>query len=308
MNELKSILAIVPTGDLSSSQSENTRRFVENAINICKWLQCSVHFVTHGHNSETVRSVIHECGLETSDEKMELIIQSAGQSAGQSEGQTAIKAIFDQVTEAIEKYSCDLAILEDGSSLDPRHESEERNVLEASLIPILLIPRGFDFAVSARHSFLVPLSGEKRLNQALITSMNLAKQTASSVDLLHVTTPDHPCACNQNLDSIGDQLHHELQNMTDKITSESNPFATPEEQSRVRHFYHSSGFTSKEIIETLKKSENAILVLEWNGSLALGHAETIKDLLRYVRNPILFVRTAHEHKSRLKIGKDIRAA
>jgi hypothetical protein len=208
----------------------------------------------------------------------------------------------DSVFKAVEKYACNLIVLVDNST------SDEKKILELSSVPVLILPRNFDFGKTTPQGFLVRLSGERRTNEALSLSLRIADQTGSTVDLLHITTPGNPNPADEGLNTLGDQLHHEYGQMPEKIASEASPFSTVEERGRVRRVLHCTGTVTTEITKLIHESPGVILAVEWNGTLAAGRAATVKDTLQNAQCPILFVKAVQEEKSILRVGRNLRAA
>lgn len=292
MKEFQSILIVLP---FRASQA-TLKHLVLNSMILGQWLGCEVHFLARLTETPLIETVIAAFKHNNADCPETLIIHPAAENPA------------DRVLETIEKYSCSLVILVDSVVLHPAKGRDERRLLELSPSPVLFLPKTFNFERYPPQGFLVPLSGEQKTSEALSASLKLAYQSNSSVDFLHIMTPNEPCTCAQSLESLGDQLHHEYRNMTDKIVSEASPYSTPEERRHVRHFFHCTGFTTPEIVKQLEDSPGAILVLEWNGTLAVGRANTIKGILRKTHSPVLFVRSVHERKSTLRVGRNLRAA
>ena len=296
MINLQSLLAVIPSNRSHSPPHQELRRFVMSAIDLGKWLHCEVHLLAHPAEADAVRALSAESKLTKRDVRTLSVIQPTEET------------LSSRISRAIEEYSCGLLVCQDGSAWSAADTTESSQIIESSLIPVLLLPGGFDFHHRPPESLLVPLSGDKRTNEALGVAMALATRVGSFVDFLHVTEKAVRHMHERGLEALGDQQHHEYRQLMDKVVSEANPCATQKEQSHLRHFYNRVGFTTSEILRVLRKSENSVLVLEWKGSLALGHAQTIKELLLNVRCPTLLVRGTEEHKSVLRVGEHIRSA
>ena len=291
MKKFQSILVIIPP----KSPKITLQRLVWNSMLLAQWIQCEAHFLADPIESQTTQTIITEFTRRHKHAPFTLVIHPSTGNA------------TDRVLETIRKYSCSLVVLQDGAILHSIKGIDERRLLELSPSPVLLLPMGFDFRKHPPQSFLVPLSGETKQNEALTVSLQLAVHTSSSVDFLHIMNPGEPCNCARRLESLGDQFHHEYGLRLEHIASEASPYSTVEERSHLRHFLQCTGFTTAEVVKTLSQLPGAILVLEWKGSLATGHAKIIKGILKETFSPILFVKTAHERKSTLRVGKNLRA-
>lgn len=215
------------------------------------------------------------------------------------------------ILDAAQSYSADLITFSEragAAGLSNHSKGLPRALLEECTSPVLILPEGVDLGSHPIRSFMVPLSGEKRQSQGLGIALKLAKQTDTPVDILHVAPLQCPCPCGASLETVGDEIQHEYPELVKKTVAAASPFSDSEERSHVRYFWHASGLTSREIQRRSRQSPGSALVVEWKGTLEPGHAATLKDILQHFSYPILFVRVEAEARSRLKIGKDFRAA
>jgi hypothetical protein len=293
MKDSQSILVVVPSG---SSQT-TLKNLVPNSMKLGKWMKSKVHFLADSRDTQTIEEMIGQCRGAQGLNHADLIIHANSTSDN----------LGSRMLEMIEKYFCDMVILTDGVLLHPLKGIDERRLLELSPVPVLLIPKGFDFDSSIPSGFIVPLSGERKMNEALSISLRLAERTQSVVDLLHVM-PEKISQSDEQLSTLCDQLHHEYKEMPERIASEASPYSSGEERSRIRRVLHCTGFVVPEIERLLRDSPGEILSLEWKGTLADGRASIIKEILQSTHYPILLVKTAHEEKSMLRVGKNLRAA
>jgi hypothetical protein len=293
MKDSKSILVVVSPG----SSPVTLRHLVPNSMKLGEWLESKVHFLADSGDVKTIEKTIGQFKGTQGLNQGELIIHANSSSDN----------LENRIFKMIEKYPCDLIVLTDGVILHPLKGIGERKVLELSPIPVLLFPKDFDFVSGMPIGFIVPLSGEHKTNEALSISLRLAERTQSIVDLLHVM-PEKSSRADEKLSTLCDQLPHEYREMSERIASEASPYSSAEERSRIRQVLHCTGFVTPEIIKILHSSPREILTLEWKGTLAEGRAATIKDILRTAHYPILLVKTAHEEKSTLRVGRNLRAA
>jgi nucleotide-binding universal stress UspA family protein len=295
MKFFPSILVVFPP----QPPKATLKRLVLNSLALAQWMESEVHFLPEMSDVQSVETAIHEFGKGDQPCPPSLILNQSSPESGQP---------IDRVAKIMEKDGCSLIVMVDGVLLDSNKGTDERRILELSSKPILMLPKDFNFAKEKTHSFIVPISGETRANEALSVSLHLALQTHSLVDLVHVATSDGPRAAHEDLDALGDQMHHEYNQMAEKIVTEASPFSTLEERARVRRVFHCTGSIVSEITKLIRESPELILTLQWRGTFAAGRAETIKDILQKVHCPILFVKTTHEEKSTLRVGSNLRAA
>ncbi len=278
MKQIKSIIALLP----SKLVNDSLELIIQNAINLGQWLKCELHFLCPPDEEKAVKNLVCEFVKSCPDPSSTLIVHPP--TSGNAES----------IITTIQKYDCDMILLQNNIRY-PGGNREDLRIIELSPIPILLLPKDFDFKANPLDTFLVPLSGKKHINEALALSLKLASVTGSSVDLLHVTSKEQLlCSCRHSLDSLGDQFHHEYCQIIDKITSEQSPYSSAIEKKRIRHFYQRQGFVAEEILHILKESPGKILVLEWKETLAEKYAETVKSLLENMFYPVIFIRTKHE--------------
>jgi hypothetical protein len=293
MKDFQSILVIVPPG----SSPATLEHLVPNSMKLGEWLNSKVHFLVDSRDTQTIEKTIAQFKGAHGLNQAELIIH-ANSTSDHPE---------NRMLEMVEKYSCDLIVLTDGVILRDSKGIDERKILEVAPIPVLLFPKDFDFKSGMPSGFIVPLSGESKTSEALSVSLRLAERTQSIVDLLHVM-PEKISQSDEQLSTLGDQLHHEYTEMPERIASEASPFSSAEERGRIRHVLHCTGSVTPEIEKIIHDSPGEILSLEWTGTLAEGRAAIIKEILQTANCPILFVKTAHEEKSTLRVGRNLRAA
>lgn len=293
MKPIQHILAII----LPEFSEGDIRRFLRNAIRLGEWLNANIHVLAPSYDQKYIQRLMTDLGKDVPIGNGGMVIHSISKPA------------LEQVLETIDRYDCDLVFIEDGGTLeDPEKASLRREILETAPCPVLLIPSAFSFEGHSIQSLLVPLSGEKRASEALRFALALAEQVGTPVDIMHVTAPDQPCMCYQSLESVGDEFQHEYPKLVDKVVSEASPFSTLSQKKYVRDFYHCAGSTVDEITNALHRSPDTALTVEWKGTLLKGRAEVVKNILRDLKYPVLFVKERRQAKSTLKVGPDFEAA
>lgn len=289
MKDIKSMMVVIE----SLLTEEQIRRAVGNALEFGRWLGCELHFVCDPGTEVYVSPLVKEQRPERSNGPSNFIVH------------TTVADRTGRILATIEKYSCDMILLQTERALD--ETAEVSRIVQTTTIPVLLLNSDYEFKVNPPKLLLVPLSGEQRTSEALQFSLKVASQTLSPVDLVHVATSDRPSPEEATLEDLGDEPHHEYRESIDKIASEACPYSTPLERARIRQFHHLQGFTADGILEVIQKSPGTILVLEWKGSLALGHAQTVRRILETMPCPVLFTKVRLEQKSKLNVGKDLNA-
>jgi hypothetical protein len=283
MNTIHSILFIIPPG----IQRKSLLNEFQNAVCLGNWLKSEIHFLIRNDAAQLFQLELSHAEKIPST----LIVH------------TFEKNLAESVSNSVHQHSCDLIVMNDGVVLDSKRGVDQRQILESANIPVLLLPHESQLSKVRFSGFIVPLSGEQRTSSALAVALNLAEQTDTRVDLLHVQPVEEFGAFEHELSELGDQLHHEFEQMVERVVSERSPFSSAAERLRIREFHHCKGPTCPEIAKVLSRAPDSILVLEWSGTLAKGRAQTIKALLHSVRPLILFVRAAQEQKSRLRVGR-----
>jgi hypothetical protein len=287
MTPFKCILAI----SLPERHAGAIRHFIGNASRLARWWNATLHVLIPSEHKQIAE---------------ETLGRSSGVIVHVKKSLTA-RSILDSA----KSYSCDLiTFAERAGSPDLANHGKgtPRALLQESVSPVLILPKGVDLGTPPVRSFIVPLSGEKRQSQGLGLALTLAKQTQTPVDILHVAPLQCPCPCGASLETVGDEIQHEYPELVKKTVAAASPFSDSEERSHVRYFWHASGLTSKEILQRSRQSPGSALVVEWKGTLETGHAATLKEIIKDFRYPILFVKVEAEARSRLKVGKDFKAA
>lgn len=295
MKKFQSILVVVPPHILPAT----LKQLIFNSLTLGQWLASEVHILSEASEEPGVGAAILEFEQRLGLMPPVLILNRAPPEQDTQ---------ADRVKKLTEKERYGLLVMIEGALLDEKRGADEREILEQSGKPVLVFPEEFDFGKERAHSFIVPLSGETSENEALSVSLQIADLAQSIVDLLHVAASDSFKRTPDDLDSLGDQMHHEFSEMSERIVSEASPFSTVEERSRVRRMCHCTGSIVTEITKLIHDSPGAILSLQWKGTFAEGRAETIKDILQKAHCPILFVKASHGEKSTLRVGRNFRAA
>jgi nucleotide-binding universal stress UspA family protein len=211
------------------------------------------------------------------------------------------------VGKAVKFYSCDLVIIPSPSKTRSPSKTEIREELSDQAIgPVLILSAQIDLTKTPIQSLFVPMRGEIRMSSSLTLALRLASQMNIPVDLLHVI--DQRSRTESPMETTGDQPHHEYRQLLDKILAESCPFSSTQDRSHVRTLYDVQGVPSVEILKAAQDNLSRALIVEWQGSLIQGKAETLKKILNQIEVPVFLVRSEPDQVSVLKIGPENRVA
>jgi len=292
MTQKMSILVSV----FSDLETKLLERYIDNAISFAILMSADIHFLMPKnsknylvlalnrfpkHQLHLIRIVSHDVPEEYS---------------------------FETVSDAIERYSCELILVPAGSFSEEDGQSARirRDILEHSVTPIMLLSPTVNFMDVPIRSLLVPMSGEIRASSALKFGLQFASQIHVPVDLVHSASGD--ILEKSPLNPRGDQPHHEYRQHLDRILAEACPFSSTAARAQVRSLSQVEGHPSVEILKLAKNAPSYALVIEWHGSLIHGKAETLKNLLHQIHTSIILVRAENEQRSTLKIGPERQAA
>jgi hypothetical protein len=178
----------------------------------------------------------------------------------------------------------------------------QRTALERIAKPILVMPSNMD--LQRFESILVPLKRlETRLNSALSFGLRLANNLRIPLDILHVRpmVAESPEDLS-SLGDLGDAFHHEYPRLLDELVAGACPYSSIRERSALRSFFQVRGDTARQIFVMLRKKRRGLLIVEWKGNFAHGHAETVKAILNTSRYPVLLIKPAAEETSSLCLG------
>ncbi|MCM2279544.1 MAG: hypothetical protein NDJ89_15820 [Oligoflexia bacterium] len=184
----------------------------------------------------------------------------------------------------------------------------QREVLEKIEEPVLVLPSTME--LRPFKSVLVPVSGERaRISSALELGLQLGNRLRIPVDVLHVT----PGGARRGEDPsllgrLSDEFHHEYPKLIEEFVAESCPMSGVRERRVLRDTLHVRGDTTREIFRGIRDRERGLLIVEWKGSLARNHAETVKAIFRASRFPVLLIKPAPERRTTLTLGSRLVAA
>ncbi|MBU6375133.1 MAG: hypothetical protein KGQ59_03985 [Bdellovibrionales bacterium] len=187
--------------------------------------------------------------------------------------------------------------------LDP----ETIELIECCSDPVLLFP--FRLSEFVPWSLIVtPMSGEFRRNRALARAMDLANQLQVPMDIVHVIDPmqKHQYSA-KAVGRTGDQPHHEIQPMISEFISAACPFCSESEKKVIRNFRLIHGSAILELPKILSDTSVGLIAIEWKGLFMRGHAETLKELIRKLRVPVLLIRETANQETSLRAGHRFRA-
>lgn len=183
----------------------------------------------------------------------------------------------------------------------------KRRLIEASPVPVLMVPSSMVLAEFDMKSVMVPLSGERHGSGAVELGVRLGNTLNVPVNLMHVTLAERVCSCGaQFLEFAGDEIHHEYEAKVDQLVAEGSPFSSPRERQSIRTFVHTYGDVTHEIVRAMKRSPKSLLIMEWKGEMARGRAKILRKVLRRIRRPIFITKPRPAPSFRLKVGKEFR--
>lgn len=290
MKVFQSVAAILVPGN---SRRENIF-WVERFLKIAEGLASELHLFVIQEESKPVKEVLAELTQQKrSIDQSTVIIHELGED------------FVQEVSGALTKYNPELLIcpqrLDDPLAL---------RLLERVSIPALVMREDTEIRLPY-DALIVPLSGETRRSSALEFALRLASRIKIPVDLVHVTCGGEGyCSCCDGalMEAISDEFYHEYAHRMDKILAEGCPFSTFEERKWVRELCACSGDVSEQVARIVAKSPKSALVLEWNGALVEGRAQTLREIFERAHCPVLLVRTAAAAGFRLKVAKEFKAA
>lgn len=292
MTAFQSILAVI----FSENSSDQSKDLLAKFVYVAHWLEADLHVLVSQNEFEILQ--------EELDRKV-----SAELKSHQVILHASTNHFVQEALRIVETQNLELMLLqhETGYLEHPSLSfADKQSLLSQSNIPLLLIPPDLIVKDHFIESFVVPVSGEKRLCDALTIAFQLAEKTKTPIDMIHVTPSESCLKTGESLsiETLGDQFHHEYYQLVEKIISEASPFATAEEKKWIRHFCQCCGEPIEEIQKYMNQHKKSLLVLEWKGVLKRGHAETLKALLWSVNYPVLVIKETEEVSSKLKVAEE----
>lgn len=270
-----------------------TTYILRNSMVLAAWLKSELHVLVVPERMKITEKEIHSV-----QRYQDLDIETA---LHQLQGEVSM-AILD----AINAYDIDCLVLEfNPNAPDPSHlfPKLKQSILELCPVPILLIPNQVVLVREPFKSILVPLSGEKRSNEAVELALQLAGATHTPTDVMHVTAEEGECSCGALLsETIGDEFHHEFPEQVDQMIVQASPFSTARERRYVRRFCHCYGDVADEVTKVMRETPKGLLVLEWKGIIKEGRANTLKSLLSRAEYPVLLTKRREKQGALLRVG------
>jgi len=169
-----------------------------------------------------------------------------------------------------------------------------RAVIEQSAVPVLVLPHLYEECAPWR-SGLVPLSGELETDQSLTIALQLANALDFVVTVAHVVEDSRPLV--PALALVG-AVHHEYPERLNELVARACTLCRPEERNRFSALRVYRG----DVVRGLLEEKADVVVVGWHGFLELGHANTLKALLRWLRCPVLLVKRRSKVPFRLRVG------
>lgn len=280
-----------------TSGNSSLRSLLKKLLLVASWFDADLHLLV----PQSMRKKLDiELDFVLHRDSAKLVVESL-----------AAKDYLQEAMSATQALSPDYLCFEDGDIGSSRtHLGRlKQSLLEQATAPILILPKRLPRKLPHLDSIIVPISGEQRSSEALGIALKIADTTQTSVTLVHVRPPGVIGGSEASgLESVGDQIQHEYAHQLDKVVSEASPKSGLLARQRVTRFAHLAGTAPNAISKFVKQSPSNLLILEWKGVLVGGHAATLKSLLKKTNAPILIVKMAREARSKLKIGRDFKAA
>ena len=180
-----------------------------------------------------------------------------------------------------------------------------RFVIERCPVPVLLLPPRYR-EVLPWERLVVPVSGAVACDDALTVAARLACALDLTVHAVHVADPSSRDEGLEVRARYSDALHHEYSGQFDELMGHSLPLLDARERSRIEAVRLSSGDVLGRLLELVRREHGSAVVVGWHGTLASGHAELLKALIREITNPLLLVRQSARPRSQLNAGEELR--
>lgn len=219
------------------------------------------------------------------------------------------KAIVD----ASARYGVSLVVMNargESSDRAERRELEQilghvaRFVVERCTVPVFLIPPRYQEVLPWKR-LVVPVSGAIVCDDALSVAAQLAFALGLTVKVVHVASPS---AADEGLDArarYSDALHHEYRGQLDELVKRALPLLGAKERRCIEGVSLASGDVLGGLIDFISGEHGSAVIVGWHGTLASGHAELLKELIRQITSPLLFVRGMAPRLSRLNTGEAV---
>jgi len=151
-------------------------------------------------------------------------------------------------------------------------------LLEKSRIPFLLLPRKLCLQWPPFLSLFIPLSGERCWSPALTLGLKLGNLLDLNVELMHIHDLAEEKSEISILESMGDQYHHEYEQLLEDLLARASPFSSIRDWQCVRRCSHLRGKVAEMISRAMKESDRKLLLFDWKGQFSHGHARIIKKV------------------------------
>jgi hypothetical protein len=177
-------------------------------------------------------------------------------------------------------------------------------MLERSQVPFLLLPKKLCLQWPPFLSVFVPVSGERCWSPALTLGLRLGNLLEIGVELMHIRDLAEEKGEASILESMGDQYHHEYESLFEELLARASPFSSIRDWQCVRSWSHLRGKVADLISIAMAESDRKLLLFDWKGQFAHGHARIIKQVLMNAKFPIILAKQQESGLSYLKIGKN----
>lgn len=180
--------------------------------------------------------------------------------------------------------------------------SVARAVLEASPVPVLLLPPAYRERLPWKR-VLVPTSGDRATNEAVSRTIPIADALGLAVHIVHVTNAnagEHGLASTAR---YADTLHHEYRGRLEGLVSRALPQCPQGEARCIEDLALCRGDVAAELLKLIDTRAISLVVVGWHGLLTPGRAPVLKHLLGAITCPILLMRPAPRTPFTLKVGE-----
>lgn len=209
------------------------------------------------------------------------------------------------VLDAVAEHAVELVVMSArgesasaGAALEERLGSVARAVIEASPVPVVLLPARYRETLPW-SSMLAAASGEPAADRALEAAAQLAAALELRVQVMH--SGDGPSGTG----AYADAPHHEYGRRLQEMVERGLAGCTSEEARCVHEVLLRRGNPAAALLEHVSREGTSVLALGWHGALSSGRAPVLKRLLEEAPCALLLVRSPETSPARLKVGEEI---